>query len=233
MNRDDALKKIKKCLALGRSGEAHEAAAAMRQAQKLMEQFELHDQDVALSDIAEVAIKACSTGVNAWEVALVAMVAEAFGCEHYTSRRSRWNSAGNYVADRLYIFVGLQASAQVASYAFEVLGRQCAKARLVHIGKQPKSCKPITKTARGDAFAKGWVASVRDLVERFAQPAGDKQLLLTYMEAKHPDMAACAVSDKSQARKTDWGHLAAGHKAGQSASLNRGVGGMDERRLLA
>ena len=33
MNRDDALKKIKKCLALGRSANEHEAAAAMRQAQ--------------------------------------------------------------------------------------------------------------------------------------------------------------------------------------------------------
>jgi hypothetical protein len=233
MNRDDALKKIKKCLALGRSGEAHEAAAAMRQAQKLMEQFGLHDHDVALSDIEEVAVKASCTGVNAWEVALVAMIALAFGCEQYTSRRSRWNSAGNYVTERLYVFVGLQASAQVAGYAFEVLGRQCAKARLGHIAKQPKNCKPITKTARGDAFAKGWVASVRDMVARFSQPAGDRLLLLAYMEVKHPDMTECTVSDKSQARKTDWGHLAAGHKAGQSATLNRGMGGMEARRLLS
>ena len=36
MNRDDALKKIKKCLALSRSANEHEAAAALRQAQALM-----------------------------------------------------------------------------------------------------------------------------------------------------------------------------------------------------
>ena len=35
MNRDDALKKIKKCLALSRSANEHEAAAALRQAQAL------------------------------------------------------------------------------------------------------------------------------------------------------------------------------------------------------
>lgn len=232
MNRDDALKKIKKCLALARSGEAHEAAAAMRQAQKLMEQFGLHEQDVALAEVVEVAIKASSTGVNAWEVALVTMIAQAFGCEHYTSRRSRWTSAGAYVAERRYIFVGLQASAHVAGYAFEVLGRQCAKARLAHIGKQPKTCKPITKTARGDAFAKGWVISVREMVARFAQPAANKQLLITYMETKYPDMADCAISDKSQKRKTDLGHLVAGHLAGQNATLNRGVDGLAERSLL-
>ena len=41
MTRDEALDKIKKCLALAASPEAHEAAAALRQAQKLMAQFGL------------------------------------------------------------------------------------------------------------------------------------------------------------------------------------------------
>lgn len=36
MNRDQALSKIKKCLALAASANPHEAAAGTRQAQKLM-----------------------------------------------------------------------------------------------------------------------------------------------------------------------------------------------------
>ena len=64
MNRDDALKKIKKCLALGRSASEHEAAAAMRQAQKLMEQFGLREQDVSLADVAEVKVSDNGIGIR-------------------------------------------------------------------------------------------------------------------------------------------------------------------------
>ena len=54
MTRDEALDKIKKCLALAASPEAHEAAAALRQAQKLMAQFGLTETDVTLADVGEV-----------------------------------------------------------------------------------------------------------------------------------------------------------------------------------
>ncbi|UCU92660.1 DUF2786 domain-containing protein [Hydrogenophaga taeniospiralis] len=47
MTRDEALKKIKKCLALSRSANEHEAAAALRHAQKLMQAFSLAEEDMA------------------------------------------------------------------------------------------------------------------------------------------------------------------------------------------
>lgn len=232
MTPEDALKKIKKCLALGRSASEHEAAAALRQAQKLMEQFNLREQDVSLADVHEVRAKACSTAGNAWELHLVAMVAEAFGCENFAILAGRCNDAGNYVRSRHYVFVGIDSAPTIAGYAYEVLSRQCAKARLAHIAKQPKNCKPITKTARGDAFAMGWVRGVQALVERFAQPAADKALLLTYIEAKHPNMGKDKARDTTRARKPDFGHFIAGRNAGQQAELHRGVGGLPERGLL-
>ena len=48
------LDKIKKCLALASSANEHEAAAALRQAQKLMAQFGLTETDVTLADVGEV-----------------------------------------------------------------------------------------------------------------------------------------------------------------------------------
>ena len=232
MTRDEALKKIKKCLALGRSASEHEAAAAVRQAQKLMEQFGLREQDVSLSDVTEVRVKACSTAANVWELCLVNMIADAFGCEQFASLRGQYNAAGNYIRTRHYVFVGLDASPTVAGYAYEVLARQCAKARLAHIAKQPRNCKAITKTARGDAFAKGWVMAAQELVERFAQPARNQTLLLTYMEVHHPDLTSAKPRDTSKARKTDLGHFAAGMDAGVRAELHRGVGGVPARELL-
>jgi hypothetical protein len=233
MTRDEALKKIKKCLALSRSANEHEAGIALRQAQKLMAEFNLVEQDVSLADVRETRVKARSHAFNAWESQLTTMIADAFGCEKFRSRDSDYNSAGNWVTRTEWVFIGMDAAAEVAAYAADVLLRQCSVARLAHIAKQPKNCKAITKTARGDAFAKGWVWGVRDKVESFAQPAKNAELLLTYMERNHPDLKSAKVVDKSKLRKTDDGHLIAGMKAGRNAELNRGVGGTEERRLIA
>lgn len=232
MTRDEALKKIKKCLALGRSTESHEAAAAMRQAQKLMAEFQVTDREVSLVDISEARIKACSTAINLWECWLAGAVAEAFACENFTTTVGRFNDAANYVRTRYYVFVGVDGAAEVAGYAFEVLSRQCAKARLAHIAKQPRKCKAITKTARGDEFAKGWVAAVESLVERFAGWAKDQALLLGYVAEKYPEMGTAKTRDTTKGRRLDWDHRTAGYRAGQSAEVNRGVGGIEERALL-
>ena len=232
MNRDDALKKIKKCLALSRSANEHEAAAALRQAQALMREHGLREKDVSLTDVVEVKVKACSTAANAWELRLVSVIADAFGCETFALLAGRYNHAGNYVRLRHWVFVGMHAAPSVAGYACEVLLRQCAKARLAHIAKQPRNCKPITKTARGDAFAMGWVSAASQLVERFAQPEADKALLLTYIEQQHGELKSDKARNIAKARKTDWGHYSAGHRSGENAQLQPGVGGMAAQGLL-
>lgn len=157
MTRDEALKKIKKCLALAKSQEPHEAASATRQAH----------------------VK--------WESALSSAVAEAFGCQRFIEMDMKWLS-NRFVKSRKFVFIGVGASAEVAAYAYEVLSRQCAKARLEHVRKQPKNCKPITKTARGDQFALGWAWGVRDMLDKFANSDRNQLLLENYMSVKHPDL---------------------------------------------
>lgn len=233
MNRDDALKKIRKCLALGRSAEPHEAAAAMRQAQKLMTEFQVGERELRLVDVREARTPARSTAVNQWETMLVALISDAFGCEHFSEIVGRYNDAGNWERKRTHVFVGLDAAPEVAAYAFDVLARQCAKARLAHIAKQPRNCKPITKTARGDTFAKGWVYGASEKVHAFAQPEETKALLLTYLQEKHPELKAVKPRDTAAKRRQAYGHLAAGVRAGEKAELNRGVGGIEPRGLLA
>lgn len=48
MNKEKVLDKIKKCLALSQSANEHEAAQALKQAQALMEKYEVNAVDVAL-----------------------------------------------------------------------------------------------------------------------------------------------------------------------------------------
>lgn len=78
MTRDEALQKVKKCLALAASSEQHEAAAALRQAQKLMAAFGLSEVDVSLADVSECQQKAPSAPLVRWEAALAHAIAEAF-----------------------------------------------------------------------------------------------------------------------------------------------------------
>lgn len=233
MTRDQALAKIKKCLALAKSTNPHEAASAMRQAQKLMAEYSVSDHDMSLIDVNEVRAKAVSSAANAWEVRLVNLVCDAFGCENFSSVSGCYNDSGNYVRKHEYVFIGTDAAPTIAAYAYEVLSRQCAKARQEHIRKQPKNCKPITKTTRGDEFAKGWVYGVRKLVERFATGDRDKPMLISYLQAKYPDLGKGTVRDTGAARKTAYGHNLAGMTAAQAAQLNRGVGGLAEQALLS
>lgn len=229
MTRDEALKKIKKCLALSRSGNEHEAAAALRQAQKLMTEYSLNEQDVTLANVREVRIKARSNAANQWEVSLVHMVAKSFGCECFR----QMSYAPDWSIKTDWVFVGMDAAAEIGGYACEVLLKQCSAARRAHIEKQPKNCKSITKTARGDAFAKGWVSGVSAKVEAFAQPVKSADLLLQYMERTHGPMGKVKVHDKSKLRKLSDGHLIAGMQSGRNAELHHGLGGTEERRLIA
>lgn len=231
MTRDQALQKIKKCLALGRSAEPAEAAAAMRQAQKLMAEHCVSERDLSMADVREVRTKASSSAGSLWGSRLTKMVAKAFGCETFDSITGGYNAAGNYERSRFVVFVGLESAPEIAAYAFDVLFRQCAKARLAHIARQPRNCKPITKTARGDEFAKGWVYAVRTEVESFAGTAEKSPLLVEYIGQKYPDMQTSTPRDTAAGRKVD-GHSSAGYAAGLGVRIARGVGAAAPKGLL-
>ena len=232
MTRDEALKKIKKCLAMSRSANEAEAATALRQAQKLMEQFKLEETDISLLDVGEAKARASSSAANAWELRLVRLVASAFGCEQFAIVSEDFNSAGNFIRKRDWVFVGISHAHTIAAYACEVLVRQCARQRQTHIAKQPRNCKQATKTVRGDQFAAGWVAGVEEKVRAFAQPATDKQLLITYIQREYGEMTQGKVRNTLAGRKLNAGHFTAGFMTGRDAQLQHGIGGMPAQGLL-
>lgn len=232
MNIDQAISKIKKCLTLAQSSNPHEAAAAMRQAQKLMAEHKVSETDVNLADVSEAPAKSQLNTTTLWESFLSSMIANAFGCDCFSRKSRTLTKSLDLVTKREYIFVGVGAAPQVASYAYDVLSKQCARDRLAHIRKQSKSCKPITKTARGDEFAYGWVLGVRAKVEAFTGTEHDQQLIAQYIAAKYPDMKSASVKDRSKGRNVSHNDIAQGHAAGKQAQLNRSVGGVAQQGLL-
>ena len=77
MDKNKAIEKIKKCLALAKSANENEAAIALRQAQALMREFQI---DPDLLDIAEASCDSKATKTpQAWEASLVLLIASRSG----------------------------------------------------------------------------------------------------------------------------------------------------------
>lgn len=232
MDRETAIAKIKKCLALAQSSNANEAASAMRQAQKLMEMHGLNGIDVELSDVSEKSTEAHSNMLPAWEMLLAQVVATAFGCTHYINHGLKKQFMAAPKRTTGYVFVGVNPSSDIAAYAFRVLQRQCVADRLAHVREQNKRLKSSTRSGRGDAFALAWVRAVASMVQDFAGGEERSQLLLKYIELNHPGMRTVEPQRRDLNRFVRDESHAAGTAAGSRARLHRGVGPGKKQEML-
>lgn len=216
-DKEKILGKIKKCLALAKSSNPNEAAAALRQAQKLMQQHGLTDEDIALSDVNEKPFKAGNAETPPqWLAMLISTVATAFGVRPvFSSGMSGWQSSK-------VIFIGVGSQPEIAGYAYEVLYRQVKKDRSEHVKQQSNRCKPATKTRRGDLFAEAWVQGVSQTVTTFAMPEQHKELIGKYMQTRHKNLNTLKPRT-AEAKGNDYQSQSEGYRAGKAASLNRGM----------
>lgn len=224
MNRDDAIRKIKACLALSKSANPAEAAAALRQARKLADQLGIDEGQMRQIDVQECVACLGALTVQQWEGQLINAVADTFGCERFMRTVCKDVKGLDYRYVRQAVFVGVAPAHELAGYAFEVLYGQCKRQRLVHVKAQPKACKPATKTARGDLFALGWVRGVAGMLGVVQVPAGDAHLVKGYMYRKYPAMGEAKMQRRDTGRNVRPESFSQGHQAGRSAQLHDGVG---------
>lgn len=226
MERETAIQKIKKCLALSKSPNPHEAAAALRQAQKLMAAHQVDDVDIDLSCVSEHDTPLAVGAKSAWLSLLAGTCAEAFGCQFIFKLGGGDNRA---------TFIGLHGAAQVASYAFDVLLRQVQRDRAHHITAQPKSCKRVTKIARGDAFALGWVRAAAALVERMAgsdaEQAARAALIAQYKQRQFKGLESFRPERRDLKGRVTPNSYLLGDAAGRAAELHNAVGAKRQELL--
>lgn len=217
---DKILDKIKKCLALASSANEYEAAAALRQAQKLMEAHGISDQDVLASKAGEAATKAGAVDKPAeWEWGLAARIADAFGCKIVHSRRT-WTIAE-------WKFIGAGAAPEIASYAFQVLFRQAKKARAEYMASALKRVRrPSVKTTRADIFCEGWVQTAMSAVTSWTHTQEQADAVQAYIASHFPNLGHLTTKNRAPANLRDHhvNDLQNGLSAGLDAVLNRGVG---------
>ena len=231
MTRDEAIEKIKKCMALASSPEAHEAAAALRQAQKLMSQFEISELDVTLADVSEQAQRARNVVLVVWESDLASMIASAFGCQRLSAINLSFKD-GRLKRVRNFVFIGVNPAPEIAAYAFDVLSEKCAKGRRAHMSLQPKNCKQKTKVARGDKYAEGWIITVSDKLDSFAGRERDEELIERFIAQKYPELETVEAKDRTKGRNLSDNDWHAGHRDGKKVDLHHGLNAAASRPAL-
>lgn len=221
--------KIKKCLALSASSNEHEAEAALRQARALMEKHGIDDEDMLAYEASEQHAKAGAMRKPvSYENALVGKVADTFGCE-VIFKAGYWNKPGQWV------FIGCGVAPEIASYAFQVLLRQCKRARAEHIKSRLKRCKPATKTRRADLFCEGWLYAVSGKIEALAGNERKASAIEAYIAKYYPTLGSLTSRDRNDGRNLrdhEYDDFASGNHVGKKAELNRGVGGADATLAL-
>lgn len=217
----EALDKIKKLLALGKSPNANEAAAALAKAQELMEQYGVDKDTIVEAEIVEEEIiRHGGERPPAYEVYLMNAVARAFGCRLLHRRgfqEARW------------VYIGPQHRAEIASYVGVVLLRKLASARRTFV-KTLYRCKRDTKVRRADEYCLGWVSVAIKKIKAFAGNEEDEAVLDRYMKRYDSAGELESIKRKAIARSND--DFYRGKISASGLEIQHGVGGEGHRQEL-
>jgi hypothetical protein len=151
MDRASAIRKLRACLRLSKSANAHEAAAALRQAEALMRQYGLDAQEADEPEYVKSDARTRSRGGvvpdHVWLLACVCGM--AFGATAVV---------GCGVGRTVITYVGHGSSPEIAAYSFEQLRRVMERASGRHLSRVRKASR---KADRARAFGLGFVEGVQ------------------------------------------------------------------------
>lgn len=215
------LEKIKKCFALAKSSNEHEAAAALRQAQKLMAMHGLTESDVEGVDYAVFEI------ASDYEfgrkkplilIAVVGLIAHAMGVEVVFTAVRKGRGFVHGVC-----YAGPRHRVITAEYAHAVVYRAVGKA-----WREYSDENPWVKSRPGSraGFYHGWCAAVRAKVEALAVDPKESEGTKRALARRFPEMGVAKVGST----KINGNTMAAGADRGKDFELNKPIN-QDRMRL--
>lgn len=225
--RDRLLSKIKKLLALSKSANPHEAAAALRQAQKLMQEHQIQQDEVEITEKANPQKFARKAPQYIHE--LCGVINKAFGVSCYLQD-------DGYPIKSHVVFFGQDERPEIASYCFDVLFRQLNTARKAFNAGQNKRLKRSTLISRADAFCEGWVIGVYKSVKDFALNLSEKeqmaldnyhQHLQDVYRIRQGKVREVGNTKERNGNESRW----QGYQQGKQVKLNHGVKGKEQAKL--
>lgn len=195
----------------------------LRQAEKLMKQHGLTNNDVSISEINESTVKA-KTKFNPprWQMHIAYTVRTAFQCSCF------FNSS--YNEETTWTFIGKEPAAEIASYAFNVLNRKCANARKDYYNSN-KRFKRANRIRRADLFAEFWVKAIHEEVEKFTQRCPKtEEIINKYIKKYHQNLVDAKPGNTSMSftDSRDVGAILDGLSKGSEVSIHHAVNGQEQ-----
>ena len=230
MNKKTVIEKIKKCLALSKSANQHEAAAALRQAMAFMEKYKIDANDPELLGIAEACILGSgSQKPTVFEAILANSIAKMMGCKVILSGDIKITKDLHFKKVPPGNPPPPDPAPEIASYAFDVLYRQLKKARSVFISENLKRVQiKANKVKRADLFCEGWVLEATKLVSELNPNKDEMDQIQAYVQQKH-NVRNSEPTDRNKKTNTNTDRyhndLQAGRQAGKNAKLNNAMNG--------
>lgn len=214
------IERIRKLLALATNAGAseHEAATALQKAQAQMVAEGISDVEILAFEASEAFTK-CGAGarVPVWESNLGAEIGAIFACDviHHGGQNS-WS------------FVGIDPLPEIATYAFDVLRRQCLQARKEYIARKLKRVTVrANKTKRADLFCQGWVETAASKARRMPRAKQHTDAIKAFKDIRYGTLATLDALDRNKGRNLrdyEYQDLQRGRLAGNDAELRTGMG---------
>lgn len=231
-NRQRIIERIRKCLALSKSSNSHEAANALRMANALMEK---HSIELCEAQGPELKIVDTSQGKRSIakytqpEIGLITMVGDFFGCTVYLN--GRWP-----------VIVGESPRPMIAQYAIDTLMRQLRRERTARVAEIEEELggrlTTKAKRAANRSYSWAWVYAVSEKAEAFAKDvtAEERQQhqekIFSYWDlTKIAERKVTGnIIDENDPFEMEMGRR--GVLDGREANLNHGVGAEERQRAI-
>ncbi|EOV8094097.1 DUF2786 domain-containing protein [Vibrio parahaemolyticus] len=222
---EKAINKVKKCLELSRSGNAHEAAMALVMAHKLMKKYGISQTEIDFADI-KVARSSATFPTNppTYTVNLIYYIGLHFQVKPlyaHTLVGGKWK--------RYVEFYGSQQGVELAAYAFDVFYRTVVDARKAYLGTIHKNTKPHNKTKRADVYANGWVTQACDNLNDESMDLEYASKIDAYIADTNGTLAKLKTTHRTSKNPTQ--DYMRGVEDAENINLNKPIRGREQYKL--
>lgn len=223
MDKNKVIEKIKKCMALGKSSNPHEAAAALRQAQKMMNAHGLTEDDIEGSNYSNDTVECPIQATKKTPIHLtkfVGLIMRAFQVKAVIETNVRVSDASFRIR-----YFGPTHRVTMALYAHVVIFRAMEAA-----WREQLKVDPSWKGVRGArlSFMVGWLNEISEKVEAIGWPEGEEERT----EIIKREFYGKELTKQSTRRTSLYGGMMEkGSAAASNFSINRPMGGEVQRRI--
>lgn len=236
----DIIRKIQKCLRLSESANEHEAAAAMRQARRLMQAHNISESELSQAERKATKLPSGDRAkFRKWEATLANVVANSFGVYVVLHKAYKQEDLG---------FYGKEQSVTVAMYAFEVCRsaakRACDAYAKANLTNTSTSERAFARRMFLVNFVAGLYSELKKMGQQEQREAGSGTDLVALDEQEiqaSKEFALAQIGGKVTAARSresrrmtaaEANAAYAGREMGKQTRLHQGVGSKDGKAPL-